>query len=400
MLCRKLTHTRRAGVLFIVLLVLFCIIFNIKLSIKTQLQTTVVATPTTQSKASGTEPHLVQNQLGQYLRHRNDKITSNVRTVSAQQIIELAINSTTNETKTIKHSNISRIIFTSWKRFNTREDMIALCVWAQQWNAVVKGDVQNLKYFDHVHLRKFMVQHFNEWFVDDHFNDLSDITRSDVFRLAALFKYGGVWADFDAFPNTVALVDDWITSYVPLDILATNSKIECIFGLETSGIGNLTRDSPDFDIDSRRHIILIANYLFACQPRHIILKNALNTAMYKTQIKAMHTLKSAGPHMVQNEILKYVYDTTNAKQAEHQLYEHFHTQNNPFLLKRNVLILNTCAIAYDCSKYNRVAYHRFMGSWNKKVSLLNETTFQYSFFRTQPKLNRTKCTELVDKMYG
>lgn len=208
-------------------------------------------------------------------------------------------------------------------------------------------------YMDDLRCSKFIQENFNKEFVDMYNSLPIPVMKADVWRVAVVYAYGGVYTDIDCM--CLKPVSTWL-----------DDKDRLVVGVEVDNGALL-------------------NYAFAAKPRHPALLSVLNRFMelYKEPhfMKSVETpVQNFGQYGFSDGILKYYnMNSTNdmLKGGNTNYYnenEKVKLENTKFILRQDNIFVNggqqngSTAIRHDVASL-RFNNHNYV-SWRKQQRML------------------------------
>lgn len=152
---------------------------------------------------------------------------------------------------------------------------------------ITKNSNHSWYYMDDFACEKFIVEHFSKEFVEMYKSLPYGVMKSDAWRIAVVYVYGGVYADIDT--ECVVPIDSWV-----------NNK-DLIVSYEPPTVDG------------------IANFTFAAAPNHPALLNCLNRLLvnynnpnYLDKLEVTGTpIQNFGQHAFDFGIKKYIQSNPN-----------------------------------------------------------------------------------------
>lgn len=167
---------------------------------------------------------------------------------------------------------IPKIIWQTYKdKIPPKDSILPIKSW------LTKNEDYEWYYFDDVKCEAFIRDHFSKEFIDMYISLPYGVMKSDAWRIAILYIYGGIYADLDTFCLVPA--DNWIKDY------SFVAAVETPHGT-------------------------IGNFTFASTPEHPILKSCLDQLLINyyddNYMKHPHTpIQNYGAHAFHAGVKKY-----------------------------------------------------------------------------------------------
>jgi len=187
-------------------------------------------------------------------------------------------------------------------------------------------------YFDDAKCDRFIKDHFSDEFYKMYTSLPIGVMKSDIWRIAVVYIYGGIYADLDT--ECIVTADQWL-----------DQNYNLIVGVETSW-GTL------------------GNFVFAAAPRHPALLAALNRAVYiynsQYFLKGSTPVQNFGADAFSTGILNYIgvfIDHDLRPSIDHELY-----LSNSVAKKEKIKILDYNDQIFSSNVYPKTTVRHYTAS--------------------------------------